>query len=871
MPPTIVDAKIFRTGANQTSVSQAFDVQPAAGTIWLVAGGAYWDEGGSTWTYSDPSGLTSRLFGNPTLAIIGRLSDKISTGSDGVTSTGVKTGTGRSLALAAVNIADVLAVQTTGLAAPAFGSYLSLLVETDENVAEDGSLAIAIFLRQSRNEGGAMAYTYSNGFEEVGKAQNLTANSQTEIYVAKKIVNAGAKAACTWSTSDGTATNMQGFIVVYPPDAQPVSLAVPSAQEMVKGVWRTLPGLSVTASNPVDITLACTHGILSVPDAASAGVTVVSGDGTSTLVVSGTVSQFDALFAQAAPNGVRYRQDGYEADTITVDAEDTGATTADQKTIAVHMVTARVVAPDQAALNATLASLTWTPDAAGDHVALLRASGVEVEASVLTPQAITVSPSDPPIANAGPAQSVWTDRVTQLDGSGSTSPSGQPLTYQWTLTVQPDGSEAVLSDAETVSPSLTPDAPGQYVVSVVVHDGLQSSDPASVIITAAVSVPPVVAVPASMTVTAGVTVEVPNVSVADDNQDLVQVRMRAMQGVVGVTLQGLASISAGANDTADFTLSGSHLDLINTVATLRYRAPSTYAGADTITVTATDSDSGQDEGAIAVTVEAPIPAPTITAPQGQTVFLGIPSVIGGLLVADVNDLLLAARLTVTQGILTVVLAGDATISAGANGSVTLTVSGSQADINATLATVIYTSGDVLGDVPFTLTATNTADKSTTRVLTVTVVPVPALAVPVILVPSPVVAVSGVEAALPSLQVQDADGDLAMVDVRVVHGILRLSLSSAITVTAGSNGSGHVRIEGAQAAIQSVLVTLTYTSPDGFLGVDTVTVLAVDAIGLSAQATLPLIVNPPPGSGPVAPEVQALLDRLLANTGRLYGG
>ena len=47
------------------------------------------------------------------------------------------------------------------------------------------------------------------------------------------------------------------------------------------------------------------------------------------------------------------------------------------------------------------------------------------------------------------------------------------------------------------------------------------------------------------------------------------------------------------------------------------------------------------------------------------------------------------RLTVTNGTVTVSLAGGATISAGANGSSTLTLSGTQAQINAALASLSY--------------------------------------------------------------------------------------------------------------------------------------------------------------------------------------
>src|SRR4029434_1073255 len=51
--------------------------------------------------------------------------------------------------------------------------------------------------------------------------------------------------------------------------------------------------------------------------------------------------------------------------------------------------------------------------------------------------------------------------------------------------------------------------------------------------------------------------------------------------------------------------------------------------------------------------------------------------------------LTTTQLSVTNGALSVSLAGGATISAGANGSYTLTLSGTQAQINAALASLSY--------------------------------------------------------------------------------------------------------------------------------------------------------------------------------------
>src|SRR5438876_501964 len=62
------------------------------------------------------------------------------------------------------------------------------------------------------------------------------------------------------------------------------------------------------------------------------------------------------------------------------------------------------------------------------------------------------------------------------------------------------------------------------------------------------------------------------------------------------------------------------------------------------------------------------------------------------------------QLAVANGTVTVTLSGTATISAGGNGTATLTLSGSQADINATLASLAY-QGTLIFFWPDTLPGT----------------------------------------------------------------------------------------------------------------------------------------------------------------------
>lgn len=93
--------------------------------------------------------------------------------------------------------------------------------------------------------------------------------------------------------------------------------------------------------------------------------------------------------------------------------------------------------------------------------------------------------NSPPVAVAGPAQSVVAGSTTQLDGSASSDSDGDTLTYSWTLADRPAGSVAALSGAQSARPTLATDLPGPYTLTLVVSDGKASSAPSSVTINAA--------------------------------------------------------------------------------------------------------------------------------------------------------------------------------------------------------------------------------------------------------------------------------------------------------------------------------------------------------------------------------------------------
>jgi hypothetical protein len=83
---------------------------------------------------------------------------------------------------------------------------------------------------------------------------------------------------------------------------------------------------------------------------------------------------------------------------------------------------------------------------------------------------------EPPIANAGPDQSVRTGAIVTLDGTGSFDREGQPLAYSWTQT---SGPEVTLNGTTSVQPTFTsPDVRDNTTLtfSLEVNNGRQGSD-----------------------------------------------------------------------------------------------------------------------------------------------------------------------------------------------------------------------------------------------------------------------------------------------------------------------------------------------------------------------------------------------------------
>ena len=165
--------------------------------------------------------------------------------------------------------------------------------------------------------------------------------------------------------------------------------------------------------------------------------------------------------------------------TITLDGS--ASTDADGDTLTYDWsLTKRPNASNATLNNPTNVNPTFFTDTGRRFVAQLIVRDGELASA---PDNVVVGPGNMrPVAEAGADRVVLPGQLVNLDGSGSFDAGGDPLVFQWALLAAPAGSSATLSDSAILSPSLTPDLLGIYVLQLIVDDGDLESDPDTVVL-----------------------------------------------------------------------------------------------------------------------------------------------------------------------------------------------------------------------------------------------------------------------------------------------------------------------------------------------------------------------------------------------------
>ena len=132
--------------------------------------------------------------------------------------------------------------------------------------------------------------------------------------------------------------------------------------------------------------------------------------------------------------------------------------------------------------DATSATPAFTPDAIGTYTATLIVNDGELDSEPESVKIQVAKDNTAPTARAGMNLAGVIDEPVELDGSMSSDPEGDELTFAWMMTGKPVGSSTTLADATSAKPTFTPDLPGNYVVSLTVSDAEFTSPEVTVII-----------------------------------------------------------------------------------------------------------------------------------------------------------------------------------------------------------------------------------------------------------------------------------------------------------------------------------------------------------------------------------------------------
>ena len=279
-----------------------------------------------------------------------------------------------------------------------------------------------------------------------------------------------------------------------------------------------------------------------------------------------------------------------------------GSSDADGDSLSYQWSLTTVASGSNAALSdGAVASPSFTADLDGTYIAQLIVNDGTVSSAADTVTIVASTANSAPIANAGADQSVATNTVVNLDGSGSTDADGDSLSYQWSLTTVASGSNAALSDGAVASPSFTADLDGSYIAQLIVNDGTVSSAADTVTIVASTAnSAPIANAGADQNVATNTVVNLDGSGSTDADGDSLSYQW----SLTAVASGSNAALSDGTVASPSFTA-----DLDGTyIAQLIVNDGTVSSAADTVTIVASTAnsapiaDAGADQNVATATI-----------------------------------------------------------------------------------------------------------------------------------------------------------------------------------------------------------------------------------------------------------------------------
>jgi endoglucanase len=379
------------------------------------------------------------------------------------------------------------------------------------------------------------------------------------------------------------------------------------------------------------------------------------------------------------------------------------------------------------------------------------------------------------------------------------------------------------------------------------------------------------------------------IAVSDAENNLLTVRLTLNVGGV-IQALGAGGVTISGNGTANVTITGLPAAVNTALNGLQVAPPTGFSGNALLTIQTSDGTLlDTDTVTVAVAAAPPPPAaqpPVNTIPGAQTATTAQAKSFGtatnnAITVADADSNALTTVLTATHGTISVVSGSGANVTN--NGTATVTIAGTPAQINAALNGMSFTSAAGYSGAAQITVQTSDGTLTDTDVITITVTatappPAPPAAPPVNTIPGS----QTVSSALPlvfnaangrAITVADADSANVTTTLTATNGTVNAVAGGGATIT--GNGTALVTIAGTLAQVNAALNGVSYTSNAGYTGTATLTVATsdgaltdTDVININVAASAPA---PTPAPAPLAVKLGTNLSGMeWANPSIRYG-
>lgn len=513
-------------------------------------------------------------------------------------------------------------------------------------------------------------------------------------------------------------------------------------------------------------------------------------------------------------------------------------------------------------INATLATLIYQPATnfngatsltiATTDFALSDSDVLTLQVSAVNDEPIFALPGNPPTVTENAGAQTVSNLVTGLS-AGPADESSQTLTIITTVTASTGGltfATAPTIDAATgtLTYAATFGTSGTATISVVVTDSGSDAAPndntsvtRTLVITvtpAPINLAPVNTLPVPPTIAEDHPLAITGITVADSDSASLRTTLSIPSGTGSLTVnpQGGAAISGSGTTTVQ--IEGSAAAINATLATLNFAPAANFQGGAELTIATTDF-SLTDTDTLSLQVSAvndeptftlPGSAPTVAADAGlQTVTNFAQSITAGPADESGQTLTFTTAIVSTTGGLTF------STSPSIDGSGTLTY-----------ATTAGASGTATISVVLADNGSNVAPNDNTSVMrtfVITVTPAPVNVAPINALPSAPNVVEDQAVSLAGLSISDPDaGDSLRSNLAIPAATGTLTVVAQGGAVIIGNGTTALQIDGSATAINATLATLTYQPAANFNGATSLSITTTD-FALSDTDTLVLPITP----------------------------